>query len=147
MAQFRGTFDHTLDAKNRLTVPARYRAALAEGVVLALPVDLKPCVCIWHPGDYESYSRRSLGQLPPLSPRLSEMERFLYGNSVEADLDAAGRVIVAPFLSRHAGISKDVVIVGTGPRLELWSRDRWGEHRPELLSEVLQVTASFNDTA
>ena len=147
MAQFRGTFDHTLDAKNRLTVPARYRAALAEGVVLALPVDLKPCVCIWHPGDYESYSRRALDQLPPLSARLSEMERFLYGNSVEADLDAAGRVIVAAFLKRHAGIEKDVVIVGTGPRLELWSRDRWDKHTPDLLGEVEEITASFNDTA
>ena len=147
MAQFRGTFDHTLDAKNRLTVPARYRAALAEGVVLALPVDLKPCVCIWHPGDYERYSRRALDQLPPLSARLSEMERFLYGNSVEADLDAAGRVIVAPFLKRHAGIEKDVVIVGTGPRLELWSRDRWDKHTPDLLNEVEEIPASFNDTA
>ena len=144
---FRGTFDFTLDAKNRLTVPARYRAALADGVVLALPVDLKPCVCIWHPGDYESYSSRALDQLPPLSPRLGEMERFLYGNSVEAELDAAGRVIVAPFLSRHAGIEKDVVIVGTGPRLELWSRDRWSQHTPELLGEVQEITASFNDTA
>ena len=147
MALFRGTFDHTLDAKNRLTVPARYRAALADGVVLALPVDLKPCVCIWHPGDYESYSSRALDQLPPLSPRLGEMERFLFGNSVDAELDAAGRVIVAPFLSRHAAIEKDVVIVGTGPRLELWSRDRWSQHTPELLGEVQEITASFNDTA
>jgi len=147
VAQFRGTFDHTLDAKNRLTVPARYRAALAEGVVLALPVDLKPCVCIWHPGDYERYSRRALDQLPPLSARLSEMERFLYGNSVDADLDAAGRVIVAHFLKKHAGIEKDVVIVGTGPRLELWSRGRWDKHTPDLLNEVEEITASFNDTA
>ncbi len=53
MAPFRGTFDHTLDAKNRLTVPARYRAALAEGVVLAMPVDLKPCVGVWRPQDYD----------------------------------------------------------------------------------------------
>src|SRR5437764_14611663 len=90
VAPFRGTFDHTLDAKNRLTVPAPYRSALADGVVLALPVDLKPCVCIWHPDDYESYSRRALDPLPPLSPRLGEMERFLFGNSVDAELDAAG---------------------------------------------------------
>ena len=53
MVPFRGTFDHTLDAKNRLTVPARYRAALAEGVVLAMPVDLKPCVGVWRPEEYE----------------------------------------------------------------------------------------------
>ncbi len=103
---FRGTFDHTLDAKNRLTVPARYRAALAEGVVLAMPVDLKPCVGVWHPEEYERYSKRALADLPPLSPRLSELERFFYGSSQDADLDAAGRIMVPGFLSEHAQLHK-----------------------------------------
>ncbi len=91
---FRGTFDHTLDAKNRLTVPARYRAALSEGVVLAMPVDLKPYVGVWRPQDYERYTERSLAELPPLSSRLTELERFFYGSSHDADLDAAGRIMV-----------------------------------------------------
>src|SRR6202035_1827387 len=81
VAPFRGTFDHTLDAKNRLTVPARYRAVLADGVVLAMPVDLKPCVGVWHPEEYERYSRRALAELPPLSPRRAGLERFFYGSS------------------------------------------------------------------
>ena len=81
MVPFRGTFDHTLDAKNRLTVPARYRAALAEGVVLAMPVDLKPCVGIWRPEQYETYTQRALAELPLLSSRLTELERFFYGSS------------------------------------------------------------------
>src|SRR5213082_895236 len=116
---FRGTFDHTLDAKNRLTVPARYRAALADGVVLAMPVDLKPCVGVWRPEEYESYTRRALAELPPLSPRLTELERFFYGSSHDAELDAAGRIMVPGFLGQHAGLAKEVVIVGVGDRLEL----------------------------
>jgi len=95
MVPFRGTFDHTLDAKNRLTVPARYRATLAEGVVIAMPVDLKPCVGIWRPEDYEHYTQRALAELPPLSPRLTELERFFYGSSQDAELDAAGRISVS----------------------------------------------------
>ena len=91
---FRGTFDHTLDAKNRLTVPARYRATLAEGVVLAMPVDLKPCVGVWRPEEYERYTQRALAELPPLSPRLTELERFFYGSSHDAELDAAGRIML-----------------------------------------------------
>jgi MraZ protein len=144
---FRGTFDHTLDAKNRLTVPARYRATLADGVVLAMPVDLKPCVGVWQPGEYEEYSRRALAELPPLSPRLSELERFFYGNSLETELDAAGRVMVPGFLSEHAGLQKEVVVVGAGDRLELWSRDSWSEHRATLLSGVAQITARVDDAA
>ena len=142
MAPFRGTFDHTLDAKNRLTVPARYRSALADGVVLAITVDLKPCVGVWRPEDYERYSRRALAQLPPLSPRLNELERFFYGSSQDAELDAAGRVMVPGFLGDHAGLAREVVVVGAGDRLELWDRGRWSDHRPTLLDGVAEITSS-----
>jgi MraZ protein len=138
---FRGTFDHTLDAKNRLTVPARYRATLAEGVVMAMPVDLEPCVGVWQPQQYERYTERALAELPPLSPRLAELERFFYGSSQDAELDAAGRIMLPGFLAEHAGLSKDVVVVGAGDRLELWDRDRWNEHRPTLLDGVAEITA------
>jgi MraZ protein len=144
---FRGTFDHTLDAKNRLTVPARYRATLAEGVVMAMPVDLEQCVGVWRPAEYERYTERALADLPPLSPRLSELERFFYGSSQDAELDAAGRIMVPGFLSEHAGLSKDVVVVGAGDRLELWDRDRWNEHRPTLLSGVAEITAGVDHPA
>jgi transcriptional regulator MraZ len=147
VALFRGTFDHTLDAKNRLTVPARYRAALADGVVLAMPVDLQPCLCVWRPQDYASYTQRALEQLPPLSPRLAELERFFYGNSLDAELDAAGRVMVPGSLGRHARLSKEVVVVGVGDRLELWDRGAWDEHGPALLNGVAEVTARVADAA
>lgn len=147
MGPFRGTFDHTLDAKNRLTVPARYRATLSEGVVLAMPVDQKPCVGVWRPADYESYSQRALAELPPLSPRLAELERFFYGSSQDAELDAAGRIMVPTRLGEHAQLHKEVVVVGVGDRLELWDRGRWNEHRPALLGGVAEITASVDDTA
>jgi len=144
---FRGTFDHTLDAKNRLTVPARYRAALSDGVVLAMPVDLKPCVGVWRPEEYESYTRRALAELPPLSPRRTELERFFYGSSHDAELDAAGRIMVPGFLGQHAELAKEVVIVGVGDRLELWDKGAWTEHRPTLLSGVAEVTSRVDDAA
>jgi MraZ protein len=144
---FRGTFDHTLDAKNRLTVPARYRAALADGVVLAMPVDLKPCVGVWRPEQYETYTQRALAELPPLSPRLNEMERFFYGSSHDAELDAAGRIMVPSFLGEYAKLAKDVVVVGVGDRMELWDRIAWGEHRSILLSGVAEVTARVDAAA
>jgi MraZ protein len=143
---FRGTFDHTLDAKNRLTVPARYRATLAEGVVIAMPVDLEPCIGVWQPAQYERYTERALAELPPLSPRLAELERFFYGSSHDADLDAAGRIMLPNFLAEHAGLSKDVVVVGAGERLELWDRNRWNDHRPTLLGGVAEITARVDHT-
>ena len=147
MVPFRGTFDHSLDAKNRLTVPARYRAALAEGVVLAMPIDLKPCVGVWRPEEYARYTQRALAELPPLSPRLTELERFFYGSSHDADLDAAGRVMIPGFLGEHAKLAKEVVVVGVGDRLELWDKIAWDEHRPTLLRGVAEGTARVDDAA
>ena len=147
LAPFRGTFDHTLDAKHRLTVPARYRASLAHGAVLAMPLDMKPCVCVWHPDEYEAYSRRALAEVKPLSRRLSELERFFYGGSHDTDVDSAGRIMIPQVLLDHAGLSKQVVVVGAGDRLELWSRERWVEHRPALLSGVERITADVDNAA
>jgi transcriptional regulator MraZ len=142
---FRGTFDHTLDAKNRLTVPARYRAPLAEGVVLAIPIDQLPCVGVWRPEDYERYTERALSELPPLSGRLTRLERFFYGSSHDAELDAAGRIMVPGFLAEHAKLEREVVVVGAGDRLELWDKAGWNDHRPALLSGVAEITAGVDD--
>ena len=147
MAPFRGTFDHTLDAKNRLTVPARYRSALADGVVLAQPVDLTSCIGVWRPGDYEQYTRSALAELPPLSTRRTELERFFYGSSHDTELDAAGRIMIPSFLGEHAKLAKDVVVVGAGDRMELWDRTTWADHRSTLLSGVAEVTARVDDAA
>jgi MraZ protein len=144
---FRGTFDHTLDAKNRLTVPARYRSALADGVVLAMTIDQRPCVGMWRPDDYERYTERALADQPPLSTARAELERFLYGSSADVDLDAAGRVMVPSFLSTHAGLAKEVVVVGVGDRFELWDRTRWNDHRPTLLGGVAELTAQVGHPA
>jgi transcriptional regulator MraZ len=144
---FRGTFDHSLDAKNRLTMPARYRGALADGVVLAMPVDLQPCVGVWRSQEYDAYSTRALAGLQPLSPRLAELERFFHGSSHDTELDSAGRIIVPARLSEHAQLGKEIVIVGVGDRLELWSKPVWQAHQSELLGGVAEITARVDDTA
>jgi MraZ protein len=147
LVPFRGTFDHTLDAKNRLTVPVRYRAALADGVVLAMPVDQNPCIGVWRPDDYASYTTSALADLPALSPRRAELERFFFGGSHDAELDAAGRIMVPPHLRESGKLQKDVVVVGVGGHLELWDKATWTDHRPALLSGVAEVTARVDAAA
>jgi MraZ protein len=147
VAPFRGTFDHTLDAKNRLTVPARYRSVLAQGVVLATPVDLLPCVGVWRAEDYEEYTRRALENQPAVSSRRAELARFLYGGSHDVELDAAGRIMIPMSLRETAALTKDVKVVGAGERLELWDAARWSEHHQVLQSSIAEVTARADDAA
>jgi transcriptional regulator MraZ len=147
VAPFRGTFDHTLDAKNRLTVPARYRVVLAEGVVLATPIDLLPCIGVWRADEYEEYTRRALEGQPAVSAKRGELARFLYGGSHDVELDAAGRIMIPVPLRERAGLTKDVTVVGAGERLELWDAVTWSEHRDALQSSIAEVTARADDAA
>ena len=136
---FRGTFDHTLDAKNRLTVPSKFRAALADGIVLARGTDR--CVDVWPAADYERLHGGALEGLNPLAPDARELRRRIYGGAFDAELDAAGRVMLPPKLIEHAGLSREVAIVGAGEWLEVWDRDAWAsvdEDSPARINELAQ---------
>ena len=109
---FRGHYEHSLDAKNRLSIPARFRASFSDGVVLAK--DPETCVAVWTPDTHESIIERALGGLNPMGSEYRKLSRFYQGNSFEMELDAAGRVTLPPPLLAHAGIEKEVVVVGRG---------------------------------
>jgi MraZ protein len=137
MASFRGTFDYTLDAKNRLTVPARFRAALAEGVVMAKGTE--PCVALWTPEAYEAYTDAVLGGIHPLSEDADKLQRFFAANSHETELDSAGRVGFPPFLLDHAGLKKEVVVTGARNRLEVWDRATWSDYNESLVADIKDI--------
>jgi len=137
MASFRGTFDYTLDAKNRLTVPARFRAALSEGVVMAKGTE--PCVVLWTPDDYDAFTTSMLDSFHPLSEDREKLERFYASSSHDTELDSAGRVGVPPFLMQHAGLKKDVVVIGARNRLEVWDRGTWGGVDDQLVADVREI--------
>jgi MraZ protein len=138
---FRGTFEHTLDAKNRLTVPAKFRASLADGLVLAKGVE--PCLAIWRPGDYDQLVRRSLEGHHPLSPQVRQLKRFFSSSSVDLELDAAGRIGLPSHLAQHAGLGKDVLLIGADDSLELWDPARWREYDAQLTESVSQLTQTL----
>ena len=98
---FRGHFEHSLDAKNRLAIPARFRAAFSGGTVLSK--DPETCVAVWTPETHESIIERALGGLNPMGSEYRKLSRFYQGNSFEIDLDASGRVTLPPPLLAHAG--------------------------------------------
>jgi MraZ protein len=135
---FRGHFEHSLDAKNRLAVPARFRAAFSGGVVLAK--DPEPCVAVWTPQGHEAIIERALAGLNPMGSQYRKLSRFYQGNSFEMELDASGRITLPPPLLAHARIEKEVVVVGVGDHLEVWGGERWTRQQDELDAEIGEVT-------
>jgi MraZ protein len=142
---FRGTFDYSLDAKNRLTVPAKFRAALADGVVLAK--GLERYVAVWTPPEFDAYVRSSLEGFHPLAPERQKLERFFSANSHDTELDSAGRVGIPGFLLEHAALRKEVVVTGSGRSLEVWDRGLWSTYNDALAADISEITARLGHPA
>jgi MraZ protein len=135
---FRGHFEHTLDAKNRLSIPARFRASFSSGAVLAK--DPETCVAVWPAETHEAIIERALGGLNPMGSEYRKLSRFHQGNSFDIDLDASGRVTFPASLLAHAWIEKEVVVVGVGDHLEVWGRERWRREQEALDAQIGEVT-------
>jgi MraZ protein len=127
---FRGQYEHTLDAKNRLTIPSKFRAALSAGVVLAKSLD--PCVTIWTPPGWEAYTDRAIASRDPFSREARQLQRYFHAGSFDGQLDAAGRIMLPQPLMEHGDLRREVVVVGGGESIEVWDRDRWRAHEGEL---------------
>jgi MraZ protein len=148
---FRGTFDHSLDAKHRLTVPAKFRGALANGAVLAVSPETTPgtprSISIWPPDAFDAFADASLAGLNPLSARARELKRLLNNNSHDVELDSANRVMIPASLIRYAGLGKDVVVTGSGECLELWDRAAYTAYNEGALARFPDLADSVGDTA
>jgi len=142
---FRGTFDYTLDAKNRLTVPAKFRASLSGGVVLAK--GLEPCVQLWTPSAWDEYTRSALAGAHPVSDRARRLKRFFSNNSLDSELDSAGRVMIPTRQLEHAGLRKEVVVTGADDCLEIWDPATWTAYDAETADELPAITAGFDHPA
>jgi MraZ protein len=127
---FRGHYEYTLDAKNRLTIPAKFRAALSGGVVLAKSLD--PCVAIWTPTGWEEFTEKALKSRDPFNAEARQLGRYFHAGSFDVQLDSAGRIMLPPPLIKSAGLGKEVVVVGNYDSIEVWDREVWHSYEREL---------------
>ena len=123
---FLGAFEHTIDDKNRLTLPARFREALAAGVVVTRGLD--DCLDVYPRADWNRLVEARLAPLDPFSREARELKRFFFSGATEAELDRQGRVLVPPALLQHGKQEREVVVAGVHDHLEIWDRRRWGDH-------------------
>jgi len=146
LTTFHGTFDHTLDAKNRLTVPAKFRSTLAGTVFLVKGAE--PCLSVYPAVTYEAIAQAALARMTPLSAQKRELARLFFANAMSVELDGAGRIMLPSRFMEHAGIgSRDVVVAGAGDCLELWDRATWESYDADLAQRAPDLTASLGNPA
>ena len=125
-----GEHEHTLDDKNRLTLPAKFRQAFGDGIVVTRGIDT--CLEAYTPDDW---SRRTVGRLATLETLSKEgrrMQRFFFSGAVETELDKQGRVAIPAALIQHAQLDRDVVVAGVNDHLEIWDRAAWRRELAEV---------------
>jgi MraZ protein len=132
-----GEYEHTIDEKNRLTLPAKFRQAMAGGVVLTRGLDA--CVEAYPAEDWHKLVESSLAGLNPLSRETRVLERFYYTGAIEAQPDKQGRVMLPPALVEHGGLGREVVVVGMRDRLEIWDRAAWRAQLKEVMGSAEHV--------
>jgi MraZ protein len=121
-----GNFDHTLDPKGRITLPARYREYLRDGVVLVRLQDNEPCVRIYHPESWDEFDARFIA---PLNVFESQADSWRTRNTYErldfVEPDNQGRVLVPAKRIEELGLSGKVKIVGNRTHLEIWNPETY----------------------
>ena len=119
---FLGEFEHTLDDKGRLAVPARFRPTLDAGLYVTRGLDR--CLVIWDLDSWRGMAER-VQSLNPWQNDARRMQRHFFSGAVQAQPDKLGRILIPQYLREYAGLDADVVVVGLGDRVEVWARSEW----------------------
>ncbi len=118
-----GAYEHSLDDKNRVTLPAKFRQAFAKGVFVSKGLD--PCLAVYPPEGWKALVDGRMAGLDPFSGEARRMSRFVYASTSEAVPDKQGRISLPATLLAHAGLKREVIVVGVRDHLELWEPKAW----------------------
>jgi MraZ protein len=133
-----GEYEHTIDDKNRLTLPAKFREQLSAGVVVTRGMD--GCLYAWPVAEWRDRFQERVSGLDPLQPDSRKLQRHFFSGAAEAELDKQGRIMIPAPLLRYAGLSREVVVAGVSDHLEIWDREAWRR-------ELTQVEGSAEHVA
>lgn len=123
---FIGEYNHTLDTKGRVSIPAKFRSALKQGAVITRGID--NCLFIYPSGEWKKLAKR-LSELPLSQKNTRAFSRLMLAGAMDDKLDSQGRLNIPEYLRTYAGASKNVVITGLYNRLEVWDEEKWKSYK------------------
>lgn len=140
---FTGRYQHAIDEKGRLTIPARYRELLADGAFITQGFDHN--LMVMTSATFHAISQTT-HSMSITDPRARLLKRLLYSSGERVDVDRAGRILIPQFLREATGMDSEVLVAGVGEYFEIWSLDRWAEQARQLddLDANAELFAAFN---
>lgn len=126
---FLGQFEHNLDNKGRLMMPARFRELLETGAYLTQGFDDN--LTVLTAASFEAMYR-AVNEMSLTDPRTRLLRRLLFSNAVRVEFDKTGRVLIPPFLREAANLRETVMVIGVGDSIEIWSKEAWAAQEAQL---------------
>lgn len=121
---FLGRYEHTIDEKGRLTIPARFRELLADGAYVTQGLDHN--LIVLPTSSFHTMSE-SVNALSMTDPTARQLRRLIFSSAVQCEIDRAGRILLPQFLRDAIQLTDTATIVGVGGHFEIWSPDYWAE--------------------
>lgn len=122
---FIGEYQHSIDAKGRVIVPAKFREKLGELFIVTKGLD--KCLFVYSMEEWSNIESK-LKVLPLSQKDARAFVRFFFSGAVECEVDKQGRILIPNNLREHANLEKDVILIGVSSRVELWSKDEWDNY-------------------
>ncbi|BBN98566.1 division/cell wall cluster transcriptional repressor MraZ [Sporolactobacillus terrae] len=132
---FMGEFNHNIDTKGRLIIPAKFRDELGDSFVITRGLD--QCLFVYPMNEWHRIEEK-LKALPFTKKDARAFTRFFFSGASESALDKQGRVSIGNSLREYAKLVKDCVVIGVSTRLEIWDQETWSRY-------FAQSEESFND--
>jgi MraZ protein len=127
-----GVFEHIVDAKGRITLPARYRDYFQHGANLVRFPDKEPCISVFHPDSWRDYDAKNIEPLDVFENEDDEWRmRDIYANQYFVEPDRQGRLLLPSQLMKDLGLSGKVMIMGARTNLEIWNPDTYSARKAE----------------
>ncbi len=123
---FRGSFEHTVDSKGRVSVPSKFREIIADRYEgkLVLALDFDKCLTVYPLEEWERLEAK-IRSLPAMKREVKDFMRFLLASATECELDKQGRILIPLAHREHATITKNVMVVGIIDKIEIWDAKAW----------------------
>lgn len=139
---FIGEYEHSIDPKKRLAIPAKFRKELGNRAVITRGLDT--CLFIYSQNTWESLAQK-LGSLPVGHRDTRSFIRLLLAGASEVEIDALGRALVPEYLKKYADLKKRVVVTGVGNRIEIWDYDRWNEYKSKAEQSTDEIAEKLGE--
>lgn len=123
-----GEYEHSLDVKGRLIMPAKLREDIGEKFIVTKGLD--GCLFGFSQTEWSNFEEK-LKTLPLTNKNARDFVRFFLSGAIECEIDKQGRFLIASNLREYAGLDKEAVIIGIGTRIEIWNKDKWKEYNSE----------------